>query len=55
MCLPDGATELAAADWEWVQSETRTASAKLHRRAVPKRAERFEVDGVALGFSARHA
>ncbi len=53
--LPDGTPELAAADWEWVQSETRAADTKLHREVVPKRAERFEVDGVALGFTARHA
>lgn len=53
--LPDGALELADDDWRWVQSETRAVDAKLHRKAAPKRAERFEVDGVALGFTARHA
>ena len=53
--LPDGAPELADDDWGWVQSETRAVDAKLHRKAAPKRAERFEVDDVARGFTARHA
>ena len=53
--LPDGALELADDDWGWVQSETRAVDAKLHHKAAPKRAEHFEVDGVALGFTARHA
>ena len=32
------AWERSAADWEWVQSETRAADAKLHREVAAKRA-----------------
>jgi len=53
--VPSGAPELAAADWEWVQSETRASNAELHHKAAPQRTENFEIDGITLGFAARRA